>query len=152
MSKLIEDLDEEVERKARHFLLAVHDAGLSIAVTSTMRTREEQVAYWAQGRGNLELVNLLRKIAGMKPIPQSENHIISNTDGVNKLSKHQSGRAMDVVLLNKYGESCWHISAMLGDYKEMGRIAKASGFEWGGTWEPIDPVTGVGWDAFHLQG
>lgn len=151
MSKLIEDLNEATERAARHFLIEAHNAGLSVAVTSTLRTREAQVAYWSQGRGTLELVNLLRKIAGMKPISQDENHIVTKLDGVNCFSAHQFGRALDVVLLNKFGKEIWHVHDAVEDYKKMGRIAKDNGFRWGGTFEPLDPVTGLGWDCFHLE-
>lgn len=151
MSRLLEDLNEETERLARHFLLEAHDAGLSLAVTSTHRTREIQVAYFAQGQGTLELVNLLRKIAGLKPIAQDENHIITKCDGVNTLSKHQEGKAFDVVLLNKYGDPIWHVATCFMDYKKMGEIGEANGLTWGGRFKPIDPATGLGWDPYHLQ-
>lgn len=151
MSRLIEDLDEETERLARHFLLEAHAAGLSVAVTSTLRTREIQVAYFAQGRATLEVVNLLRKIAGMKPIPQDENLVITKCDGVNSKSKHQEGKAFDVVMLDKYGRPIWHVATCFMDYKKLGGIARANGLEWGGAWEPIDPATGLGWDAYHYQ-
>jgi hypothetical protein len=151
MSRLIEDLDEATEVAARHVLLEAHSEGLSIAVTSTLRTREIQVAYFAQGRATLEVVNLLRKIAGLKPIPQDENLVITKCDGVNSKSPHQNGRAFDLVLLNKFGDPIWHIAVAVGDYKKLGRIGKANGLTWGGDYKPIDPVTGLGWDSFHFE-
>ena len=151
MSRLIEDLTDDVERMARSFLLAAHGAGLSVSVTSTMRTEDEQVALWAQGRGVLELVNLLRQRAGMKPISQCDNNIVTKCDGINTTSAHQKRKSMDVVLLNKYGDPIWHVSAALGEYKTLGRIAKENGFKWGGDFKPIDPLTGLGWDPFHVE-
>jgi len=151
MSKLLEDLDAETERLARHFLLETHDEGLSLAITSTLRTREIQVAYFSQGRGTLELVNLLRRLAGLRTIPQDQNNIITKCDGVNTKSKHQDGKAFDVVLLDKAGACIWHIGAALEDYKRMGIIGEAIGLTWGGRFKPIDPATGVGWDCCHFQ-
>ncbi|MDD5547160.1 MAG: M15 family metallopeptidase [Candidatus Omnitrophica bacterium] len=151
MSRLIEDLNDETERLARHFLLEAHDAGLNVAVTSTLRTREIQVAYFAQGRATLEVVNLLRKIAGLKPIAQDANLVITKCDGVNSKSKHQEGDAFDVVLLNKYGDPIWHVATCFVDYKSLGKIGMANGLEWGGSWAPLDPSTGIGWDAFHYE-
>lgn len=151
MSKLIEDLDDETERLARHFLLEAHSAGLSVTVTSTLRTREIQLAYFAQGRATLEVVNLLRKVAGLKPIPKDENLVITKCDGVNTKSKHQEGKAFDVVLLNKYGDPIWHVATVFMDYKKMGEIGESEGLTWGGRFKPIDPATGIGFDPFHFE-
>jgi peptidoglycan L-alanyl-D-glutamate endopeptidase CwlK len=141
MSRLIEDLQDDFERVARHFLLRCHDEGLSVSVTSTRRTREEQIAYYSQGRGTLGLVNILRDIAGFKPIKEDANRIISYTDGHKYKSRHQSGMAFDIVILDKFGAPVWDI--MKADYEKIGELAKECGLEWGGNWTPKD--------AFHLE-
>ena len=152
MSRLIEDLSDDMERLARVFLLECHNEGLSVSVTSTLRTEDEQVAYFSQGRGQLVLVNLLRRRAGMKPIPESENRkTVTLNDGVNAKSRHQGGNAMDTVLLDKFGNPIWNVSLAAMEYKKLGKIAGKLGLTWGGLFTPIDPVTGIGWDAFHVE-
>ena len=141
MSRLIEDLQDDVERVARQFLLRCHEEGLNVVVTSTRRTREEQIAYWSQGRGTLELVNILRDIAAFKPIKEEENRIISYCDGHKYKSRHQSGKAFDVVILDKLGKPVWNVEK--ANYKKIGELAKECRLEWGGNWTPVD--------AFHLE-
>jgi len=152
MSRNIDDLSEPMERIARAFLLECRKEGLSVAVTSTLRTEDEQVALFSQGRGWLELVNLLRRRAGMKPITEAANSkTVTLCDGVNAKSRHQGGNAMDVVLLDKFGKPIWNVALAVADYKKMGKIAKRLGLTWGGDFTPIDPTTGIGWDAGHLE-
>ena len=152
MSKLIEDLNEPAERRARSVLLAAHAAGLSLLVTSTLRTEDEQVALFSQGRAQLVVVNLLRRRAGLKPIGDGENaHTVTQCDGVNAKSKHQGGRAVDVVILDKFGNPIWIMGKAIAEYKQLGVIAKANGFNWGGDFTPLDAVTGIGIDPFHLE-
>jgi hypothetical protein len=152
MSRNIDDLSEPMERIARAFLLECRKEGLSVAVTSTLRTEDEQVALFSQGRGWLELVNLLRRRAGLKPIDDSANKkTVTLCDGVNAKSRHQGGNAMDVVLLDKFGKPIWNVALAVADYKKLGKIAKKLGLTYGGDFTPIDPVTGLGWDPFHVE-
>ena len=58
-------------------------------------------------------------------------------------SKHNSGRAVDVVILCR-GVKQWHQSDCDGDgisdYEELGRLAEQAGLEWGGRWQELrDP-------------
>jgi len=152
MSRNIDDLSEPMERTARSALLEWRKEGLSVAVTSTLRTEDEQVALFAQGRGWLELVNLLRRRAGLKPIAESANgKTVTLCDGVTAKSRHQGGNAMDVVLLDKFGKPIWNVALAVNDYKKLGKIAVKLGLTWGGSFTPIDPVTGIGWDPFHVE-
>lgn len=132
MSTNIDDLQPEVQAKARSFLSLLT---IPYVVTSTLRTTEEQMAYYAQGRAPLVIVNLLRKHAGMKSIADGENQgTITNCDGVNTLSNHQGGRALDVVPADEKGNPIWpHIADPR--WQRIAVFGESVGFEWGGRWK-----------------
>jgi len=133
MSVAIDDLDPEVTERARAFVKALTDAGIQHAVTCTRRTIDEQVAYFAQGRAPLEIVNLLRRKAGMRPIGLGENtYKITNCDGVTTRSPHQDGHAMDVVPAVDR-QPVWPPPTDKRG-KEIATIGKAIGWKWGGEW------------------
>jgi len=134
MSTSIDDLDPSAVAAARSFVAALGAAGVPYAVTCTRRTIDEQIAYFAQGRAPLEIVNLLRRKAGMRAIGLGENtYTITKCDGVTSRSKHQDGRAMDVVPL-AMGVPVWPPPAD-PRWKEIAVIGKAAGWKWGGDWQ-----------------
>ncbi len=158
MSKYLDDLKPEVAQKAREFIAAMLDLNERVVVTSTLRSDMEQLAMFAQGRARgtegLKVVNALRMLCGMRSLPAAENeYTISNCDGQTKQSKHQSGEAFDVVLLNKdNGKPIWTIwGDNIERYKTLGLMAKAHGLKWGGDFKPLNEVTGIGWDPFHCE-
>jgi len=112
----------------------LRDKKIPFVVTSTRRTAEEQAAYYAQGRRTLESVNLLRDKAKMPRITAAENgYVVTNCDGVKVKSRHQGGKAIDVVPANERGNPVWPPK----DDKrwcEIAAVMKACGFEWGGEW------------------
>jgi hypothetical protein len=98
MSTDISDLVPEVFHKANKLLGALDTGEIRYVVTSTLRTQAEQLALFAQGRAQLEVVRALRESADMRVLHPSENkYTVTNADGMTKLSLHQGGRALDVV-------------------------------------------------------
>lgn len=134
MSKKLEDLNPSVLFKAVHGINMLRDRGIPFVVTSTKRTADEQYAYWLQGRAELGMVNEARRIAGMGPITEGENErTVTNCDGVTFKSRHQSGRALDIVPADARGNPVWPPA----DDSRWGKIAecmKVAGFVWGGEW------------------
>jgi peptidoglycan LD-endopeptidase CwlK len=134
MSTKISDLVPEVSAVAQRCVNALITAGIPHAVTSTLRTVEEQAALYAQGRLPLDRVNDLRKAAGLYAIGAEDNtYTVTNADGVTNKSNHQSGRALDVVPLNTQGSPVWpdHSDPR---WKQISDIFKSQGFAWGGDW------------------
>lgn len=151
MSSKIDDLQPEVRELALTFISALDDAKLPFVITSTLRTVDEQIAYFAQGRAPQDIVNLLRKKAGMLGIDAVENtHTITKCDGLTKLSNHQGGRALDVAPMVA-GRPTWNYTKYANEYKAIGAIGKSVGLRWGGDFPPLDEVTGMGWDPPHFE-
>lgn len=131
MSARIEDLQPAMQVKVRTMLSLIR---IPYVVTSTLRTEDEQVAYYAQGRAPLEIVNLLRKKAGMSPTTEGENaKTITKCDGVNTLSNHQGGWAVDVVPAGINGTPIWPHPAD-PRWEQIGRAGEAAGLDWGKHW------------------
>lgn len=142
MMTRIDVLSDEMQPKAREFIKRLRESGIPFAVTSTLRTADEQKALFAQGRMELETVNLLRRLAMMPEIDMRENaYTVTNCDGFLKKSRHQYGRSIDVVPASR-GAPIWPA----GDdprWPMIGEIGEACGLEWGGRWTKekhgIDP-------------
>src|SRR5208283_1933862 len=110
MSTRISDLAPEVAAAAQKGIDALTEFGILHAVTSTLRTVDEQGALYAQGRQSLDRVNALRKMAKLFPIVAVENtYTVTNCDGVKNKSNHQGGRALDIVPLNAQGSPEWPV-------------------------------------------
>jgi hypothetical protein len=151
VSTRISDLVPEVREIGLLFLGALDAAKLSYVITSTLRTVDEQVACYAQGRAPLDIVNLLRSKAGMPHISAGENtYTITKCDGITHLSNHQGGRALDVVPMVGHRPT-WDYAKYASEYKAIGAIGRSVGLRWGGEWPPIDSVTGLGWDPPHFE-
>ena len=107
-------------------------------VTSTARTEDEQIALWLQNRASLEVVNLQRKHAKMYLISEKENtRRVTNADGVNTLSRHQVGDALDVVPLGPTGNPIWP-SPEDPRWCMIAGVMEKHGFKWGGRWAEPD--------------
>lgn len=128
---------EMVEKKVSHF------------INSTLRTEDEQAAYWAQSRFPLEEVNARRKKVGFYLLTEEENkHSVTNADGVKNKSLHQSGRAVDILPLDSKGRPFWPNN----DSKlwiAIAEIMENHGFEWGGRW--TKEKDGIAPDCPHYQ-
>lgn len=105
-------------------------AGIQIQITSTLRTAEEQAALHAQGRKPLSEVNALRTAAGLPPITDATNRIVTHAP----ISVHQFGLAFDVVVVDEHGRAVWAHKA----YEPVGEIGEALGLEWGGRFRRFD--------------
>ena len=135
MSTYIADLIPEMQDKVQRFLSLV---AIPYVVTSTLRTVDEQIAYFAQNRAPLPIVNLLRKKAGLKEIGSLDNsYTITNCDGVNTLSNHQGGKAIDVVPAGINGEPTWPVKED-PRWQKIAQSGKAVGLAWGGDWTEPD--------------
>jgi peptidoglycan L-alanyl-D-glutamate endopeptidase CwlK len=151
MSTHISDLVPEVRELGLSFLSALDDAGIPYVVTSTLRTVDEQIAYYVQGRAPVDVVNLLRRKADMLPITAADNtYTVTKCDGIVLHSNHQSGKALDVVPMVGHRPT-WDYKKYAAEFKAIGKIGKGVGFRWGGDFSPIDLVTGLGWDPPHFE-
>lgn len=108
MSRSLSDLDPRLQPLARQFLERAEAAGLSIVVTQTRRTLEEQAALYAQGRTRPGKV-----VTNAKP----------------GQSAHNFGLAFDVAFIDPDGGVTWE-----GPWERLGVIGQAIGLEWGVDW------------------
>ena len=131
MNTRIEDLLPDMQTKVRTFLSLVK---IPYVVTSTLRTVDEQVALYCQGRAPLEIVNLLRKKAKLPPITDAANKgTVTNADGINTLSNHQGGGAIDVVPADVNGNPVWP-GPTDPRWMQIAQFGEAAGLKWGGRW------------------
>lgn len=135
MSRDLNDLTPQTREKCIAFINACDERGIRVAIVETLRTRETQEAYYAQGRKPLEYVNLLRHKAGLWAITAKENRrkVTKTMD-----SKHFHGTAFDVALVRE-GGCTWNLKEDMNDndiadYDEIGPIGESVGLTWGGRW------------------
>ncbi|MDP2167465.1 MAG: M15 family metallopeptidase [Thermodesulfovibrionales bacterium] len=133
VSRRIEDLYPPVAEMCRRFLHLCGQKGIEAVITSTLRTEDEQLALFAQGRKKLSYVNGLRQDAGLPPITEEQNRRIVTKSSI---SVHRFGCAFDVAL-KKDGGAVWDVKADLNrndisDYEEMGLTGESIGLRWGG--------------------
>jgi peptidoglycan L-alanyl-D-glutamate endopeptidase CwlK len=146
MSKL-QLLKPEVRPYFENFIGRLEKQGLRYSVLETLRTKEVQEAYYAQGRKPLEEINELRKKAGLYLLGEEEaKRIVTKT----MESVHLAGKAADIVPVID-GKIPWNISQENAElWLAFGRLGQEAGLEWGGSWKPLDRF-GIGWDAPHYQ-
>jgi peptidoglycan L-alanyl-D-glutamate endopeptidase CwlK len=146
MSK-IQLLAPEVRKYFEGFIKKLDNQGLRYSVLETLRAKEVQEAYYAQGRRPLEEINGLRKKAGLYLLGAEEGkRIVTKT----MESVHLTGKAADIVPVID-GKIPWNITAENAElWLTFGRLGQEAGLEWGGTWNPLDRF-GIGWDAPHYQ-
>ena len=118
--------------------------GIRVKVVETRRMYQTQRAYYAQGRETLAEVNLKRNAAGLWSINAKQNKKVTWT----MESMHFYDVALDFALVDANGRLSWDTKADInqddiGDYHNVGAIAKKYGFEWGGDFK--------GRDYAHLQ-
>jgi len=130
------------------FISSLEKNGLRYVVLETIRTKEVQRAYYAQGRKSLKEINRLRKKADL-PLLDAEE--AKQTVTKTKYSKHQDGVAADIVPVLESGEIPWSVTEENAQlWRSFGRLGIEAGLEWGGTWAPLNEF-GIGWDAAHYQ-
>lgn len=124
--------------------------GLNLLVLEVDRPFDVHVAYYAQGREALEVVNKLRKRVGLYPITEQENkkkitwtmssNHITNLEDASKMN--DVSRAVDIGLKDKNGRYVTDANADINkdgkiDFKQIGIIGKMidPGMIWGGDWK-----------------
>lgn len=136
----VKDAAIQLKKKAKEEL------GLYLIFTQTLRSEEEQVALYAQGRKTLDEVNLLRNEANLSPITKKDNKIVTKA-ATSKDSFHGYGLAFDIAITDLSGKkiiwdssSDWNADG-IDDWEQVGNLANSiSGLEWGGNWTSMpDP-------------
>jgi peptidoglycan L-alanyl-D-glutamate endopeptidase CwlK len=132
----------QVKNKLEELENLAEQVGLHFIVTQTLRSNDEQVAYYAQGRQPLDEVNRLRKIAKLPSISEEENkHVITRAKTVWD-SFHAYGRAFDVAVVSVDGKVDWSESIDwdsdgVSDWIELGKLGESIGLEWGGNFSSL---------------
>ena len=113
MSRKIEDLHPTVQDKCRAHMAACEEAGISLIITSTYRSPEEQAVLYAQGRTAPGKI-----VTKAKPGQSMHNHRL----------------AYDVVPLRN-GKPVWGTSGEDGVlWRKVGALGVEQGLEWAGNW------------------
>jgi peptidoglycan L-alanyl-D-glutamate endopeptidase CwlK len=149
-SRKIEDLTPKMQLLYSQFKAKMDEAKIPFIVTCTARSVKEQQALYAQGRHSLVEVNIMRAIAGLPPITETENkykvtwtlnsrHLVDLDDG--NLDNDKS-RAFDIVI-TKDKKAIWDIKVDVNqnqrpDYFEAGKIGESVGLKWGGRFKTPD--------------
>jgi peptidoglycan L-alanyl-D-glutamate endopeptidase CwlK len=115
---------------------------LHFIVTQTLRSQEEQAAYYARGRLPLDEVNLLYKKAGLNSISAEENKKIVTKAKTVWDSFHAYGRAFDVAIVSSSGKIDWDDavdwnSDGVSDWVQLGKLGESIGLEWGGNFSSM---------------
>ena len=140
----------------RKTLEALEKEDIFVLISETLRDKDVQVAYYAQGRKPLAEVNALREKAGLYRLTEGENKAtITNCDGITHKSNHQArdesglGYAVDIVpaRINSRGYRDFWWTAPQEVWEQIGKIAEENGLDWcyGGRGERW------GWDMPHFE-
>lgn len=131
INRSLDALHPEFRKKILEWLVRCVKEDIPVRITETLRTKETQAAYYAQGRKPLKEVNELRKIAGLPPITEEDNkkRVTWTLE-----SPHMYGLAIDFVII-KNNAPDWND---INSYTKAGTIAESLGLEWGGRWRTPD--------------
>lgn len=104
----------DLNEKMNQLLEKCEEVGLDIRVTADLRSVADQDQLYAQGR-------------------TTEGNIVTNRKGADYASLHQWGTAFDVALKGNdpYNEE---------KLKQVGKIGKSLGLEWGGDWKDFQDM------------
>lgn len=150
MSRDIKLLHPSIQAILPEWQKRCKEAGHDTIITSTARTYREQLAIYSQGRETLDFVNMLRKEAGLEPILEKENKVVSWTMASKHITnlkdsdqKNDSAKAFDFALKKSDGTIHWDIKTDVDqdqapDYEECGKIGESMGLIWGGRWKSPD--------------
>jgi peptidoglycan L-alanyl-D-glutamate endopeptidase CwlK len=137
-----EDLEETIRKLYYKFKEEAEKRGITFIVTNVLRTPDVQLALYAQGRRPLSEVNELREKAGLPPITQKENRIVTWTLNSKHVAERGKSRAFDIAVLRE-GKPSWDVKVNVNknevpDYEELGEIGESLGLKWGGRWKKPD--------------
>jgi len=152
----LELLNPELKAAVLRTFKTLDSVNFKYLVSETLRDKEVQEAYFAQGRKSLEEVNALRKKVGLYLLKEAENlKTVTNCDGVKHLSNHQCrdgsglGSAIDIVPAyeDNQGRLNFWWAAPQSVWEYLGHIAESCGLDWcyGGKGEHW------GWDSPHFE-
>lgn len=150
MSRALKDLHPIVRAKTEALLQLCIEKKIKIIITQTLRSAEEQAAFYARGRKPLATVNALYAKAGLAPITDKENKSIVTKAATIENSFHGYGLAIDFAVLGLDGKTIlWDPNKDLdndgvSEYHEVAKLAESLGFEAGINWSSMP-------DAPHLQ-
>ena len=130
MSRKLEDLEPEFEKKIKVLVANCALRGITIVPYLTLRTPMEQARLWRQGRGTATINTKIRELRGLgcnfladcieKAGPQNGNRITNALPG---MSWHQYGLACDLYWEKAKGVVCWNHNELdkngLNGYKVM---------------------------------
>lgn len=108
-------LEAPLPERAVRLQRAMAAIGHPITITQAKRTAAEQAALYAQGR-------------------TTPGKRVTDADGIERLSNHQSGRAFDVAFLTEAGPS-WDEGH---PWAALGALGEVLGLKWGGRWRTPD--------------
>jgi hypothetical protein len=152
VSRSIEDLDPDIHDRARELLRVLDAKGIKYLVTCARRTVEEQLALFAQGRAELVVVQSLRLHARLRQLEDAENRYqVTKADGILRRSKHQDGRALDIVPVDSKGQPTWDYMSYAKQYREIAETARGLGWTCGADFPPVSITTMLGSDPPHYQ-
>lgn len=124
--------------RLRAHLLSCSTAKCPMRITQSRRSREQQAAYYAQGRFPLTDVNKLRNVVGLPALTTGENQR-TVTNAAPGQSMHEPwpvlGLAADLcyALNDPYKEEGHALS-----WDEIGALAERAGLTWGGRFKKPD--------------
>lgn len=121
-------LKERALRVSEQFETAFPD--YTIQISQGLRSWNYQAALYAQGRDDLDRVNLLRKAVGLAPIDSSQNKKV--TDAAPGQSNHNFGLAIDWDIQDAYGSLDW--SASDERWQKLIALAPSNGLRSGACW------------------
>jgi peptidoglycan L-alanyl-D-glutamate endopeptidase CwlK len=134
-SRSLFDLHPAVRERAQKFTAQCDQQGITLLVTCTFRSSDEQAALFAQGRNPLAVVNTLRTHAGLGPIEESANKVVTKAKPGQSL--HEYKCALDVVPLES-GKCIWDGNHPI--WRKVAAIGKSCGLEWAGDWVHMKEV------------
>lgn len=117
-SRKIEDLLPSAQDKCQEHMNACKAAGINVLLIQTRRDSAYQQELYRVGR---------RGIPGEKTV--------TNCDGLKKPSRHQSGKAWDLVPLDKAGKADWKNDAA---FETMAKEAEKLGIRAGRRFKGVD--------------
>lgn len=136
--------------RLRALLLSCATARCPMRITQSRRSREQQAAYYAQGRFPLADVNKLRNVVGLPAIMEGENRR-TVTNAAPGTSMHEPwpvlGLAADLCYAfdDPYKEEDHTLT-----WDEIGALAERAGLTWGGRFKHPDRPH-VQWTGVHTE-
>jgi hypothetical protein len=135
--RMLADLDDRARPAFDKFLCKLDDKldDQHYIAFEGRRALAVQEAYFAQGRGSLELVNEKRRRAGLYLLrSEKDNYIITWTLD----SMHIRGLAMDVLPADAAGNPTWDLAHYMSKFIIIRDCARECGLVCGADWKPAD--------------